>query len=290
MKKLLGLILTLLALSTGAFAKKANIHILNFHSLKHTKYLILPTHKNARWKNSTVYWWYNPSKEHYDTNAAVNTLKRAMRKWENVCSIKFIYRGITYSSQIDGGVVVGWTSRRYLKDAAAVSISVPYGKYIRYGQILINYDEFNDVNYNLAEFEGIMVHEVGHIIGLDHSNVPSSVMYANPYHEPLYMLTLKQDDIRGARALYPLHSQNHQTTNTNSITQKNADYFLDKFYQRYRNYFGKKRGGHFDCGRGGSFRCQIFNTGKAIAVHKRSHNIYFYNRKWYYFGDGDRYW
>jgi len=286
MKKVLSILIFLAIFLTGALSKEANIYVLNFHQTKHTKYIILPTHKNARWKNATVYWWYNPSHQYYDTNEAVNTIKRAMNKWQRVCGIRFVYRGITYSSRINGGVVVGWASRRYLQDAAAVAMSVPYGKYIQYGVIAINYDEFYQANYNLAEFEGIITHEVGHIIGLDHSNVPSSIMYAKPYHDPLYMLSLKQDDIRGALALYPKHTQN----TTNTLTKKDADYFLEKFYQRYKKYFGKKVGKAFDCGRRGEFRCQIFQNNKAAAVNKKSHNIYYYNRKWYYFGDGDRYW
>ena len=299
MRKIISYLLIISALTVNIWAhehhenhkinEKKNVYILNFHKQKHTKYIILSTYKYARWKNNTIYWWYNPSKEHYDTSTSINTIKKAMNKWQRVCNVRFVYRGITYASRIDGGVVVGWASKSYLKDAAAVAMSVPSGKYIKYGVIAINYDEFNAMNYNLAEFEGILTHEVGHIIGLAHSNVPSSIMYASPYHDPIYMLTLKQDDIKGAKALYPTKSSSNSSQNSSS-TKKNADYFLNKFYQRYRNYFGRKRGGIYTCGRDGSFRCQRFNTGKMIAVHKKSHNIYYYNRKWYYFGDGDKYW
>ena len=47
-----------------------------------------------------------------------------------------------------------------------------------------------------------MTHEIGHAIGLSHSNQSASVMYANPYHSVNYMRTLRGDDAEGCAALY----------------------------------------------------------------------------------------
>ncbi len=291
MKNFLKSLIIFLSLIIGinSFAKdKPTVHILNFHQQKHSKYLILPSHKYRRWKDGVINWWYNPSHQYYDTYEAINHIKKAMQKWQNICNIKFIYRGITYSNIINGGLVVEWLPRAYLKDAAAVGVTYPSGKYIRAGIIGINYDDFYYQDYNLLEFEGIITHEVGHIIGLAHSNVSSSIMYANPYHDPIYMLSLKQDDIEGAQALYPYSSNSSNASSTQN--NKNADYYLEKFYEKYKNFFGQKKGNIYSCGRNGSFRCQNFYNGKRIAVNKKTHNIYYFSGKWKYFGDGDKYW
>jgi len=293
MKTSLRFLLAILTLLTAlnSFAKdKPAVYVLNFNQQKHSKYLILPSHKNRRWKNSTVYWWYNPSHQYYDTDVAVSRIKKAMQKWQNVCNIKFIYRGITYKRRISNALLVEWLPGSYLKDAAAVGITYPSGKYIKSGILGLNYDDFYYKDYNALEFEGILTHEIGHIIGLAHSNVPSSIMYASPYHDPIYMLTLKKDDIKGAQALYPYTSSQTSSQTSSKPKTKDADYFLEKFYQKYKNFFGKKKGGIYNCGRNGSFRCQNFYNGRKIAVHKQNHHIYYFNHKWKYFGDGDRYW
>lgn len=55
-----------------------------------------------------------------------------------------------------------------------------------------------------AEFDidGIMVHEVGHVIGLGHSNVAGSTMYPSVSSCNSANRTLEADDLAGMRALY----------------------------------------------------------------------------------------
>jgi hypothetical protein len=56
---------------------------------------------------------------------------------------------------------------------------------------------------NPNNLKGLLVHEFGHALGLDHSDVAESVMYANPYHDYTYMQTLRTDDIQASTYLYP---------------------------------------------------------------------------------------
>jgi len=50
--------------------------------------------------------------------------------------------------------------------------------------------------------EAIMTHELGHVIGLNHSNVQASVMFADPYNTYSYQRTLRGDDANACGALY----------------------------------------------------------------------------------------
>src|SRR5215210_7012318 len=52
------------------------------------------------------------------------------------------------------------------------------------------------------DIETVTLHEIGHLLGLDHSDVSGSVMWA--YVSPNSTLrTLQADDLAGIRSLYP---------------------------------------------------------------------------------------
>ena len=57
-------------------------------------------------------------------------------------------------------------------------------------------------NYLHPLFQTLM-HELGHNLGLEHSNVKGSVMYAfQPWRPPDFVLKLQPDDVRRIQALY----------------------------------------------------------------------------------------
>ncbi len=65
--------------------------------------------------------------------------------------------------------------------------------------------------------------------------------------------------------------------------KRDAYYFLEKFYDKYGLFFGKKTGNAYECYEG--WICQNFSFGKMIAVHKKSYFIiWFTGRYWYPFG------
>ena len=67
---------------------------------------------------------------------------------------------------------------------------------------------FNDEDFEFStggvftgdeDVESVALHEVGHIIGLDHSTLPSAVMY--PVMS--FKRALTADDIAGVQSFYP---------------------------------------------------------------------------------------
>ena len=79
------------------------------------------------------------------------------------------------------------------------------------GARLVDADiSFNGVDYEwsvledeiLVDYQSIAVHEIGHFLGLGHSDVPGAIMRID-YEEGSLVRELGQDDIEGISALYP---------------------------------------------------------------------------------------
>ena len=117
-----------------------------------------------------------------------------------MCNLTFTYLGTTSavpnvrstSDTIDQTNVVGW--------GLLTAEMAGYGAYTKWwyngSHFLIDADVVINTAYNwtLQNVESIMTHELGHFIGLNHSNVQASVMFANPYNSYSYQRTLRGDD------------------------------------------------------------------------------------------------
>lgn len=160
--------------------------------------------KAPRWKTNVINWYYNPSGAPASVAAtALDTIKTSMAYWTSVCNINFNYMGTSTkassSNNIDSMNVIGWGDAN-----GATGITYSYMK-----TTSTSYNIYeSDMNFNTSEvtdsttLRGVANHELGHFLGLAHSDVSASIMYANPYHDIQYLLTLRADDIAGCVGLY----------------------------------------------------------------------------------------
>jgi hypothetical protein len=73
-----------------------------------------------------------------------------------------------------------------------------------FGEVIDGYIIINSNNgaIDTSTLQGLITHEVGHLLGIAHSDVNESIMFANPYHNYDYQRVLRQDDIDVARLIY----------------------------------------------------------------------------------------
>lgn len=169
----------------------------------------------GRWRDGDIVWYYNGDQKPASVNDAdfVELVKQAFRIWSAGCNLSVQYGGPT-SVPADNAhviaadtVVVGWaplpsgvggTAGPFSTDTSSNSY------YVTAGVVQISAD---NTPYNLApdRLLYIVVHEIGHLLNLAHSDEPYSVMYANPFDaissasEPYHVYA---DDISTYASLY----------------------------------------------------------------------------------------
>lgn len=204
------LILAAALASTAAQAQDTDFHVQYVGNLDiySGKYSVL---------NGQVNWHYNPANQPNGMSEAifVKIAAQAASAWEHVCNVHFNYQGLSTNNPTAQGISNASTYQFTYGWSAFTSPYVGYGAYtspyvggpaqspyIIGANIALNTDSWFDAATHLGSLEGELTHEMGHALGLAHSDKQASVMFANPYNSLLYMQTLRQDDIDGCVALY----------------------------------------------------------------------------------------
>ena len=151
--------------------------------------------------------------------AAVDAVDRAFAAWRDApgVAIGFVNDGVREGLALgfdegEGAVnenAVLWSRDQwgYGEEALAVTVTL----YKRSSGQLIDADIYiNEAHYGWGvgreaetDLQNALTHEVGHFIGLAHSDVPEATMYASSPPGEIEKRTLHADDLDGASFLYP---------------------------------------------------------------------------------------
>ncbi len=198
----------------------------------------------ARWDLSAypdgaIPYWVNPAcsgdvEPPASTEDLIAAVRRAFQVWEDVpdCAVRFRYMGVTERRDAFDGVNVVtfdpvdppmpeywagiWPVAWYAE--AAGELAAGDGRTLRAsfaGQVLdcdlvVSWRPGYLLNckspppHGAVDVEGVLVHEIGHLLGLDHSGICQTTMYAYATQAGgYYQKWLSADDAIGVSCLYP---------------------------------------------------------------------------------------
>jgi hypothetical protein len=219
-----------------------------------------------KWITSHVYWHYNPANQPagLSTEAVVNAIQVAADRWSGMCGVHFHYVGTTtvrpyagdLPSDVDRRNVIGWEPVQET-DTESITLGVTYSW--RSTESLVDADIILNTAvgrpWTTDRIDGVMTHEWGHAIGVNHSDTEESVMSATPYNPVPYQRILRGDDAKACAALYGA-SSNALSNRTFNWAEEAYPEFLspgpsasgtyEGYYYRYypntKSYLGSRNG------------------------------------------------
>lgn len=255
-------LLALLALTGAAQAQKTTVDFVRT-PLPEERETAQYVSSGEYWPGGVVNWYYNPANQPLQLRTAdvLATIQIAASRWAQMCNLTFNYLGTSTASRnfqdatVDRINVIGWGSFPFsLRDAAGIT----YWNYSRSTLAIVDADIFLNTQetWTLRDVDAVMTHEFGHMIGLDHSNVKTAIMSADPYNSFEYQRTLRGDDVAGCTKLYGA-SPNVLTNRTLNwaetyhasalkggpvVTLGDADGFVYRYYPLSNSTAGVKNG------------------------------------------------
>lgn len=159
--------------------------------------------QGAKWnKLSLTYYIYNTS-AHLTSSERENAIRNAFNTWQSVSLLSFTQ---VYSPEL-ADIIVKWATWEHGDNNSfdgpgtvlAHGFFPPPAGGSFAGHLHFDDDENWTVNGSGIDLETVALHEIGHVLGLNHSDDTSAVMYA--YYSGIHR-TLELDDITGIIDLY----------------------------------------------------------------------------------------
>lgn len=157
------------------------------------------------WSKDEVKFFLNPANCSVSAGRIEEAINNAVNLWNGVpnARLKVTYFGQTSDSGMAADPVISCVTSG-ISGAIGMGIIATSGGTIQVGEIQLNSmagDVGNIADATDAQLDIALAHEMGHVFGLGHSTVESSLMYYSLGSKE--HLSLSQDDIDGMTWLYP---------------------------------------------------------------------------------------
>jgi chitinase len=173
-----------------------------------TKYQLFNAPTGITHAGGVMRWSYNDASRPAAISKAsvIAQIQASMAKWSAVCRITFVYNGETATgfSSSDGTNVIGWDATNTVISAPTTGITTDAwngSNTITDADIRLN-AAYSATYSPFSNFDATITHEVGHSIGLQHSDVQNQVMSGPPLTSYDGLSALGSDDIAGCAHLY----------------------------------------------------------------------------------------
>jgi chitinase len=173
-----------------------------------TKYQLFNAPAGITHAGGVMSWSYNDANRPASITKAsvIAQIQASMAKWSAVCKITFVQGADTTNgfSSSDGVNVIGWDATNTVITAPTTGITTDAwngSNTIVDADIRLN-AAYTATYSPFSNFDATVTHEVGHAIGLQHSDVANQVMSGPPLTSYDGLSALGADDIAGCVHLY----------------------------------------------------------------------------------------